>query len=226
MMTNPLKNKLRIKLLLFTVSAGMLCQSCWLHTAKEALGLARDVKDLIALGTEIVDMMNDFSGQSNSFVSNINDIHNTTVRGFNENKSTKDIAIFWEEEWEGIHSKYNKLRNSLNSIDQRTNTYFEELTRNNLSITDSTLRQTDALQNAELRNRYNLERQRAIEGLNDAQEMLKKGDDFNYVLRNQVLRSSVEQNILAVDQIALQAKNLTLSIQTFTNNCKPLFQSN
>ncbi|GGD72788.1 hypothetical protein GCM10011514_41100 [Emticicia aquatilis] len=216
--------KINIALSLFLII--LVCQSCWLRAAKEALGIARDVKDLIALGTEIVEIMNEFSEQSNEFVTNVNEIQTTAVTGFNEGKPTNDIAIFWEGEWKGIHSKYDDLRTSLNAIDVKTNSYFEELTKNNLSISDSTLRKTDAEQNLQLREKYNIERQKAIEGLDKAQEMLKKGDDLNYVLRNQVLRSAVEQNIQVINEIALQAKGLTESIQSFTTNCKPLFQTN
>jgi hypothetical protein len=202
-------------------------QSCqWVLLAKEALGIAKDVKDLIVLGTEIVEIINDFSEQSNGFATNVNEIQSTVVSGFKDGKSTNDIAVFWEGEWKGIHSKYDELKESLNVIDSKTNIYFEELTKNNLSISDSTLRKSDATQNFELRAKYNAEKQKAIESLNKAQEMLKKGDDLKYVLRNQVLRNAVEQNIQAVNDIALQAKNLSVSIQSFSSNCKPLFQSN
>lgn len=219
--------KKTLKLLFLSASLSVTCFSChYIVLVKEAIGLAKDVVSLLELGNEIIELMNEFATHSTEFSMNVDAIQKTVVDGFEKGESTTNIAVFWEGEWGVIHSQFDDLKSSLTTIDQRTNVYFGELMQNNLSISDSTLKQMDAQQNVELRKRYDLEREKAEQSILAAEAMLKKGDDFQYVLRNQVLRSSVEQNIVAVKDIAVQAQSLTSSIETFTQNCKPLFQSN
>lgn len=219
--------KKSLKLLFFSVICSFSIISCqYIVLVKEALGLAKDVVSLIELGNEIIGLMNEFTTHSNELSINVNAMQKAVVDGFEKGETTSNIAIFWEGEWGVIHSQFDDLKSSIARIDDRTNVYFGELMKNNLSISDSTLKQMDTQQNIELRKRYDIEREKAETAILTAEAMLKKGDDFQYVLRNQVLRSSIEQNIIAVKDISLQAQSLTGSIETFTTNCKPLFQSN
>ncbi|MCC6463615.1 MAG: hypothetical protein IT260_24305, partial [Saprospiraceae bacterium] len=134
------------------------------------------------------------------------------------------VAKFWENQWSDIHSRYDDLKSVLQEIGTKTAEYFQEMEANNVQINNEELKKKDAERTAALRVRWDQEYEAAATSLASTEPVLRDGDDFMYLLRNEVLRSTVLESIPSLGQISKQAEMLSVNIKSFEKSAKTIFK--
>ncbi|MBK8924010.1 MAG: hypothetical protein IPM81_21405 [Saprospirales bacterium] len=104
-----------------------------------------------------------------------------------------------------IHARFDDLEAHLHAINMKSLEYFQELDNNNALISDERLKAQDAAKTQEIKLKWQQEYQKAAASMENTKKMLKEGDDFMYLLRNEVLRSAVSESIASLSQISTQA---------------------
>lgn len=184
----------------------------------------RNVTALIYMATEVIKLIDTFAKESDLFSEQVSNVTDIMVSNINAKKDVGDLAKFWEKQWMAIHNKYDALSARLETLNGKSAEYFQELDNNNAMISNEALKEQDAAKNLEIKQRWVIEYQKALSSLNATGQMLREGDDFMYLLRNEVLRSKVTESIASLRGIANQAANLSTNIKTFEHRAKLIFQ--
>lgn len=183
----------------------------------------RTVTTLIRLATSVVHLVETFSKDSDLFSKRVAEVSGVATSSLNANEEVTKVAKFWENQWQDIHSRYDNLKSVLQEIGVKTAEYFQEMESNNAQINNVELKKKDAERTAVLRTRWEQEYQSAATSLANTEPVLRDGDDFMYLLRNEVLRSTVTDAIPSLGQISKQAEMLSVNIKSFEKSAKTIF---
>jgi len=182
------------------------------------------VNALLEMVQRLKDLYDSFTRGNDELVTDVKEITALTTQSFGQNEDVGNIAKFWERHWAKIHQKHGSLVATLHQLHTESSAYVEELARNNSKIQDPTLRAADAKKNQEWMNTWKVEYEKAYNSLMNAQKMLQEGDDFNYALRNIVVREKGGKAIQQLVSISNQAQALSNDIKSFEMNTKIIFQ--
>lgn len=183
----------------------------------------KSVTSLLQLAKSVVILVDTFAQKSETFTNLVNKVSGLAQSSLKKGESIEKIAKFWEQQWQKIHNKYDELNTDLVKLHNKTFQYFQELESNNSMINDEKLKEEDLRRTLELKQQWEVEYKKALLELKNAEEMLKQGDDFMYILKNELIRSEVNSSIDRLDLISNQAINLSKSIDSFENNTKAIF---
>ncbi len=186
----------------------------------------KNVSDLASLGLKVVSLLRNCTELCEMFSNKVSKVNKGMEAGINSNRSVLELGKYWEKYWGEIHSDYNGLKNKLIETNNVSQVYFAELHNNNRQISNPELKEEDLRKTIELKKEYEKEYRAAVVSLNDAQKMLKEGDDILFVLRNNVLRDALQNQISILNKIKVGSDLLTENIKTFSANCVPLFSQN
>ncbi len=182
------------------------------------------VTGLIALAKSVIELVDTFAEKSDRFTQRVNKVTDITLGNLNTQQEIGPIAQFWEKQWMDIHTRFDELNEHLQEINQRSSLYFQALDENNAKISNDQLRQQDFEKNQEIKKRWEIEYQKALTSMASTQQMLQQGDDFMYLLRNEVMRSTINASIPSLKQIAGQAVVLSARIRSFEQTARTIFQ--
>lgn len=180
---------------------------------------------MLELSKAVIELITSFSENSDKLHQSVIKMTNATTQAVNEKQPVKDIALFWEENWDNIHEQFKPLEAQLKQIEVTTNQYFQKLDENNNKISDVNLKLADKEKTLQLKARWLVEYSKASNNINDVRLMLRKGNDYIQLLRNIALREEVEKSITDLNNISIQAENIASSIQDFKKNTLLIFQN-
>ena len=100
-----------------------------------------------------------------------------------------------------------------------------ELNRNNSMIHDENLKREDNAKNLALKERWNLEFQKATENINKLETVLHRGDDYKFILRNTAGRSEVSKTVDSLKEISNQAIEIAKDVKSFELSASTIFKS-
>jgi len=183
----------------------------------------KTVSQLASLGIEVVSLLRGCTELSQMFSSNVAAVNSGMEKGITDNKSVLDLGKYWEKYWSDVHSDYDNLKGKLYETDQISQQYFAELESNNSQINNAELKISDSNKTIKIKEQYKLEYAKAVASINSSAQLLKDGDDILLVLRNDVLRSALQNQISVLKNISLQSTVLSQNMKYFSNNCIPLF---
>ena len=168
----------------------------------------------------------------NSFENNRQKLSKNVVESLEEAEAalTSDspnltkISKDWEKEWNGVQSRYNKLRNDFERVGKNSEDYFQQLNDLSRGINDENLRKQELDKNKELKQRWLKTYQEAAVSITKVTEVLKSGNDFHRVLVASSIRQKLEQNVDELKLIAQQAKALLGDLEAFTEAGRELVE--
>lgn len=212
------KNSMKNLILMSFLATLLMSSSCCNH--------AKSVSELASLGLRVVALLQDCAELSEMFSIKVAKVNNGLKEGINSNRSVLDLGKYWEKYWGDIHSDYDDLRHKLIRTNSTSQEYFAELYKNNSQISNPDLKERDMKKTLELRDKYEKEYTAALTSLEKAQKVLREGDDILLVLKNNVLRSALQEQITVLNNIKVESDVFARRIKSFSTNCIPLFEQN
>lgn len=186
----------------------------------------KNVTELASLGLKVVSLLKGCTELCEMFSDKVAKVNQGMVSGIKSDRSALELGKYWEKYWGEIHSDYRGLQVKLLETNRVSQEYFSELEKNNQLISNQELKADDLKKTVELKKVYEKEYNLAVESLNKAQKVLKEGDDIMLILRNNVLRSSLQSQISVLKNIKDESDRLAINIKSFSSTCIPLFTQN
>jgi hypothetical protein len=183
----------------------------------------KTVTQLASLGIEVVSLLKSCTELSQLFSTNVAQVNKGMEEGIKGNRSVLDLGKYWEKYWGDIHSDFDNLKNKLYETDRVSQQYFAELDRNNTDMKNPALKAEDNNKNTKIKEEYKAAYAKAVSSLTNSQKLLQDGDDILLSLRNDVLRSALQNQISVLESISSQSKTLSQNINYFSTTCIPLF---
>lgn len=183
----------------------------------------KTVSQLASLGIEVVTLLKGCAELSQKFSTNVTEVNKGMEDGIRANKSVLELGKYWEKYWGDVHSDFDNLKGMLYETDRKSQEYFLELERNNSQMSNEVLKLEDNNKTTKLKEQYKTEYEKAVISINNSEKLMKDGDDIMLALRNDVLRSTMQNQISVLQNIANQSKTLSININYFSTNCIPLF---
>lgn len=129
---------------------------------------------------------------------------------------TMQLSIMWEAEWLGVHTKFKTLSERFNSIGVAADNYFQQLDDITESITDPQIKTLEQEKNRQLREKWDTVHQQAAADLAALGNLINRGDDFEKVIQLYVLRASVGEGIVQLQEISTEAQRLLKQMEQLT----------
>lgn len=183
------------------------------------------VTQIVDLARSVIELVNTFSDNNKTFTKKVLDITQITQDGIKEGKSLTVIANFWEKHWLQVNEDYLELRHSLTEVKSKSEEYFLALEKSNTEILNDSLRTDDINKTHRLRADWQTEYNKALLNLENVEKMLISGNDYKIILRNAAGRAELLNTISELQNIAIQAHKLSISIESFELSAKNIFQT-
>lgn len=180
-------------------------------------------KKSLSYGDNLKSAIENFEGARHEFAQNVTEsVENTSANLSKENSELLEVAIDWEEKWNDIQNRFQKLEKEFSVVGQVSEQYFNQLHELSAGINDRKIKASEIQKNEALKNEWTVAFVKASNDIQKIRDVLIEGNDFHRVLVASSIRQKIETNIIELESISIRANNILNELEKFTIEGKKL----
>lgn len=205
----------RSQLFTWTIACLLLVSACKWETTKTAL------KKGDVLKSSLESFEKNRQKLSDKVITSLEDAEKELT---SENPDLPKASKDFEKEWTSIQGRYGKLKDDFAKVGASSEAYFLQLDQLSSEINNESLRNEELAKNQDLRKTWDATYQKAGISIQKIETVLESGNDFHRVLVASSIRQKLEQNVVELERIASQAKELLADLEVFTEEGRKLVE--